>query len=65
MRRHDFQLTSVELSPQTIASYDCLIIATNHSAYDWHTIVPAARLIIDTRGATRRITGPRDHIVTA
>jgi UDP-N-acetyl-D-glucosamine dehydrogenase len=65
MRKHDLQMKSVELTPDALASYDCVLIATNHAAYDWQTIADHARLIIDTRGAMRGLSGPHEHIITA
>jgi UDP-N-acetyl-D-glucosamine dehydrogenase len=64
MRHYDFSdMTSVELNPQTLASFDCVVIATDHSAYDYGAIVEGAHLVVDTRNATRRITRQRNKIV--
>ena len=65
MRQHDLQMQSVPLNPQTLAGYDCVLIATNHSVYDWQMIADHARLIVDTRNAMQLINGRRDHIVLA
>ena len=65
MRHHDLKMTSVKLSPKTLESYDCVLIATNHTAYDWPVIAGHAKLIVDSRGALRHIEGDHDHIVTA
>jgi UDP-N-acetyl-D-glucosamine dehydrogenase len=65
MRNYDLQMRSVPLTPQSLSKYDCVIIATHHSAYDWQMIADHAKLIIDTRGATRNVSGKRDHIVMA
>ncbi len=65
MRHHDLTMTSVKLSPKTLESYDCVLIATNHTAYDWPVIAGHAKLIVDSRGALRHIEGDHDHIVTA
>ncbi|MCB0194729.1 MAG: nucleotide sugar dehydrogenase [Anaerolineae bacterium] len=40
-----------ELTPQILAAADCVVIATNHSSYDWATVQQHAKLIIDTRYA--------------
>ena len=50
MREHHFDLSSVDLTPETIASYDALLIATNHDVFDYDMIQQHARLIVDTRG---------------
>ncbi|HEV2388348.1 MAG TPA: nucleotide sugar dehydrogenase [Candidatus Acidoferrales bacterium] len=64
MRRYDYsRLRSVELAPNRIASYDCVLIATDHSAYDYPAIVAAAQLVVDTRNATRAVAEQREKIV--
>ena len=66
MRRHDVPpLQSQPLSPELLAAQDCVLIATDHSAYDYELIVRHAPLVIDTRGATRRVQGERGGIVPA
>ncbi len=59
MRRHDIRLESVTLTPELLATSDCVLIATDHSAFDWETIVRCSTLVVDTRGVTRGISaGP-------
>ena len=65
MRKHDLHLRSVPLTSQSLRAYDCVVISTHHSAYDWQMIADHANLIIDTRGAMRNVTGKHDHIVPA
>lgn len=50
MREHAFDLKSVPLTAKTVASYDCILISTNHSAFDYKMLQKKAKLIIDTRG---------------
>jgi UDP-N-acetyl-D-glucosamine dehydrogenase len=50
MREHRFNLSSVALSPQSIASYDVVLLATSHSSFDYDLIARHASLIVDTRG---------------
>ncbi len=50
MRDHRFDLKSVPLTPASVASYDVLLLATNHDAFDYAMIGKCARLIVDTRG---------------
>lgn len=50
IREHYFNLSSVELSPEVIREFDCLLVATNHKAFDYEMIEQHARLIVDTRG---------------
>jgi UDP-N-acetyl-D-glucosamine dehydrogenase len=65
MRRHDLQMRSIELTPDTIKKYDAVLVATHHSKYDWQQVADNAQLIIDTRNAMRDVKGKRDHIVGA
>ena len=65
MRHHDLQMHSVPLTPQSLQSYDCVMVATHHAVYDWQMIAENAKLIVDTRGAMRNVKGKRDHIVQA
>jgi UDP-N-acetyl-D-glucosamine dehydrogenase len=60
MRRHDLRMKSVNLTPQSLAQYDCVVVATHHAAYDWKMIAGHARLIVDTRNALGKagISGP-------
>jgi len=48
-------LSSVELSVSVLREADCTIIVTDHSTFDWDWIVEHARLVVDTRNATRRV----------
>jgi UDP-N-acetyl-D-glucosamine dehydrogenase len=64
MRHFDYaHMKSVELNAKTLASYDCVVIATDHSSYDYAAIVDGAQLVVDTRNATRRIARGREKIV--
>ena len=44
------------------ASQDCVLIATDHTAYDYDFIVRHARLVIDTRNATKNVRQGREKI---
>jgi UDP-N-acetyl-D-glucosamine dehydrogenase len=64
MRHYDYShMKSVELTPQNLASYDCVLIATDHSSYDYDAIVKNSRLVVDTRNATRKVTSGKEKIV--
>jgi UDP-N-acetyl-D-glucosamine dehydrogenase len=65
MRRHDLQMRSVPLTAQSLQSYDCVLIATHHSDYDWQFIAKNSRLIVDTRNAMANVSGEKTHIVQA
>ncbi len=51
VRKHDLQMTSVELTPSSIRSYDAIVIATAHNAFDYNLLAREANLVIDTRNA--------------
>jgi UDP-N-acetyl-D-glucosamine dehydrogenase len=66
MRRYRLpEMTSVEITPELLASQDCVLIATDHSAYDYEMIVRHAPLVVDTRNATRHVTFDRHKICKA
>jgi UDP-N-acetyl-D-glucosamine dehydrogenase len=57
LRHYDFSMSSTPLTPALteLAAYDCVLIATDHSVYDYEKIVQNSHLIIDTRNATRNL----------
>jgi UDP-N-acetyl-D-glucosamine dehydrogenase len=59
------RMKSVPLTPESLASQDCVVVATDHTAYDWPAIVKQAPLVIDTRNATRDVHEGRERIVRA
>lgn len=65
MRQYDLGLASVPLSAETLSSYDAVIIATDHSSYDYKFVVQHAQLVIDTRNATSHLNQGRNKIVRA
>jgi UDP-N-acetyl-D-glucosamine dehydrogenase len=58
-------MSSSELTPEYLAAQDCVLIATEHTAYDWESIVAHSKLIIDTRNATKNVQKGREKIVRA
>jgi UDP-N-acetyl-D-glucosamine dehydrogenase len=62
MRRHSIHMDSTPLDAETLASQDCVLILTDHSAYDWPFIVEHSALVVDTRNATRDVEAHRDRI---
>ena len=62
MRNYQFDLESEPLTPENLAQYDAVVIATDHDAFDYDLIKANARLIVDSRGRYRE---PADHIVKA
>ena len=61
-RNYHFDLQSVALTPESIASYDCLVLATDHDGFDYQQLVQHARLVVDTRG---RLGVGRANVVAA
>lgn len=53
--RRGFKMHSTKLSAGNIKKYDCVLIATDHSSYDYKWIVENSQLVIDTRNATKGI----------
>jgi len=53
MREHSFALESVELTPRNLASFDAVVLLTDHSQFDYDAILEHADLIVDTRGKYR------------
>jgi UDP-N-acetyl-D-glucosamine dehydrogenase len=56
-RHYDLHMESVPLDG--IREYDCVLIVTDHSSYDYPAIVRDAQLVVDTRNATRGIDSPK------
>jgi UDP-N-acetyl-D-glucosamine dehydrogenase len=56
-RKYDLQLKCSELSD--LGQYDCVVIVTDHSDYDYARIVKESQLVVDTRNATRGITSSK------
>lgn len=64
MRQYDFKKNSVPLTKDTLKKYDCVVIATDHSSYDYEFIVNNASLVVDTRNAANKF-GKHGNIVKA
>ena len=63
MRHYDLPaMASSELTPEFLAGQDCILIATDHSAYDYDFIVQNASLVVDTRNATASVKEGRRKI---
>ena len=56
-RRYKLNMTSTPLD--RISEFDCVLIVTDHSAYDYKKIVAEAQLVVDSRNATRGIDSPK------
>ena len=62
LRGQSFDLQSITLTPEKIAGYDVLLLATDHVKFDYALLLEKARLIIDTRGVYKE---PCDNVVKA
>ena len=56
-RKYDLRMTCAPL--EDLAQYDCVLIVTDHSDYDYERIVRESQLVVDTRNATRGIRSPK------
>jgi UDP-N-acetyl-D-glucosamine dehydrogenase len=60
----DLKLTSAPLTAETVERADCVLIATDHRAFDYALIARAAALVVDLRNALGGIRAHREKIVT-
>ena len=58
-RKYALDMTCTPL--ERIPEFDCVVIVTDHSQYDYADIVKKAKLVVDTRNATKGIAAA--HIV--
>ena len=65
MRNYDLDMTSTPLTGQSLGDYDCVVVATHHTAYDWQHIADHARLVVDCRGVMRKVSGDHGHLYHA
>jgi UDP-N-acetyl-D-glucosamine dehydrogenase len=56
-------LESVELNDQALQDADCVLILTDHSAIDYQRVVDQAKLVVDTRNASKVVENNREKIV--
>jgi len=64
LRHYNFEgMKSVPIDAKSLGAYDCVLIATDHTSYDYPMIVESSQLVVDTRNATRRIARNRNKIV--
>lgn len=64
-RKFQFNNKSVELTPDNLRAYDAILIATDHSLYDWDFIAEHANVIVDTRNAMVNVRKHREKIFKA
>jgi UDP-N-acetyl-D-glucosamine dehydrogenase len=56
-RKYDLQMKCTTLD--NLGQYDCVLIVTDHSDYNYRQIVEQSQLVVDTRNATKGITSPK------
>lgn len=56
-RKYDLQMKCTPL--ENLGQYDCVLIVTDHSDYDYAKIVRDSQLVVDTRNATHGIKSPK------
>ena len=57
LRYNGLAFTTMELTAETLAAADCVVIVAHHTAFDYQAVVDHARLVVDTRNATRDRAG--------
>ncbi len=61
-RKHDLQMKSKPITPAMLKSYDVVLIATDHSDYDYEMIGANAQLVIDTRNAMKSVKSKKNVV---
>src|SRR5690554_846204 len=62
MREHHFELSSESMTAENIASFDAVVLATDHDKFDYELIQRHARVLVDNRGKYRT---PAENIIKA
>lgn len=56
-RHYNLNMTCTPLDD--LEQYDCVLIVTDHSDYDYQDIVKRSQLVVDSRNATKGISSPK------
>ena len=64
-RYPELKMKSTPLTDDYLLRFDCVVIVTDHSCYDWQDIVNKSKLVIDTRNATRHVKGGKEKVIRA
>jgi UDP-N-acetyl-D-glucosamine dehydrogenase len=64
-REHDLRMRSQPIDKGALRAYDCVLISTDHSSYDYDQIVRDSLLVVDTRNATNKVRAGRKKIYRA
>lgn len=49
-RDYSFDLASVPLTAERVSEFDCIVLATDHDAFDYELLLAHSRILVDTRG---------------
>jgi UDP-N-acetyl-D-glucosamine dehydrogenase len=55
----NYDLKAVEITPELLATVDCVVVLTDHTAFDYEAVVTASRVVVDTRNAIKQ---PHAHV---
>lgn len=64
-RQTDLHPESVELTPDSLAGYDCAVVITDHDCYDYQWIVDNSSIVVDTRNACSGVSKGREKVFKA
>jgi UDP-N-acetyl-D-glucosamine dehydrogenase len=65
VRKYQYDMKSVNITPGNLKKYDVVLISTNHSSYDYEMICRESQLVVDTRNATKNLIHNREKIIRA
>ena len=60
-----WDMESIPLTERALAAQDAVVILTDHSVIDYGWVAKHARLVVDTRNATRNVASGRERIIKA
>lgn len=60
---YNWEMDGVSLTAEKLQEADCVLITTDHSSFDYDWIVEQAKIVVDTRNATKNVRNQRDKIV--
>lgn len=62
LKEEGFEMNSVEITAESLASYNCVVLVTDHSTVDYQFIADHASVILDTRNAFAQVKSPKAQI---
>jgi UDP-N-acetyl-D-glucosamine dehydrogenase len=64
-RKYSYNMESTPLTEEILANMDCVLIATDHSAYDYQFILDHSDMVVDTRNACNGLEGVAEKVIQA